>query len=714
MSRKVLLLSALSILLYALILFLVSSSFATRYLISEDFSVDKAEKVSTQKGIADDWLIYGAGFDDDTRVMVAEDSANIHALAASVSLSGAAFDLAVINEDLYVVNQRLGLQVLNIENPRQPRLKKVFPMSMSPVAISHDNGRLYLSCTYDGVRFVDLNKTSSRENITVVKTEGTPLFSQASGQYLYVAAGEKGVQILNMEQGPEFKTVSVIRIPGKAINLRIVDETLFVSSTVSGVLIYNVSDPQQPELIETVPVDGQIHAMTVEGDTLYLGSSKGYISSFDIHDPARISPLAEIFTNGSPRHFSIEGERLYVADALLGLQALDIKHADHFETAWAVEVPGQARSVAIHNGFAYVASNKRGLQVVDINALEDESFQMAIVISGQIYGLLHDGEFIFIAGSNGLHVVQRSAEGALSVLASLDTEDIVWNLVRKGDALYLAEGRSGVRIVDISDPRSPQTLSRLELGGIAKNLAFKGNRLVVANANGGICLIDIVDPSRPWLVDQVSSSALIRDVAVEGDYIYAAGGEGVQIYELIDEQTLVKVGLIDQPWPMNRFSTVYDLSVRNGLLYSATGEAGLQIIDVQDPENAKIISTVAVPGVAYRLYLEGEQAFVADSLNGTYLIDISQPTTPHNLGKILMRGLRGVLAFEDCFLIADKRTGLREIIRPRVLEDVIVEDSVRLRVTVPYQERAARYSLHVSNPETQVEIHKGTSFSALH
>ncbi|MBL0062298.1 MAG: hypothetical protein IPP40_12640 [bacterium] len=64
-----------------------------------------------------------------------------------------------------------------------------------------------------------------------------------------------------------------------------------------------------------------------------------------------------------------------------------------------------------------------------------------------------------------------------------------------------------------------------------------------------------------------------------------------------------------------------------GILYLADGDA-LRIYDVLDPELPELIGTLALPGTMVDIQLELPLAYVSGSLGGLHVVDVSNPFDP--------------------------------------------------------------------------------------
>ncbi len=83
----------------------------------------------------------------------------------------------------------------------------------------------------------------------------------------------------------------------------------------------------------------------------------------------------------------------------------------------------------------------------------------------------------------------------------------------------------------------------------------------------------------------------------------------------------------------NFWDGAYEIVVRGDLAYIAAGSAGLQILDISDPENIEIVGFWdGNPGLATGVFIRDNYAFLACS--GLIIIDIENPAQPFQSGAV--------------------------------------------------------------------------------
>ena len=103
---------------------------------------------------------------------------------------------------------------------------------------------------------------------------------------------------------------------------------------------------------------------------------------------------------------------------------------------------------------------------------------------------------------------------------------------------------------------------------------------------------------------------------------------------------------------------VYDVFVQGNYAYLCAG-GFLAILDISAPDHPTKIGHIALPDIAYGVYVSGSHAYVADSYSGLRVIDVSSPENPTEVGFYDMPGYaRGVYFSKNYVYVADKYSGL--------------------------------------------------------
>lgn len=112
-------------------------------------------------------------------------------------------------------------------------------------------------------------------------------------------------------------------------------------------------------------------------------------------------------------------------------------------------------------------------------------------------------------------------------------------------------------------------------------------------------------------------------VALEGRLGFRAAGLTLTIYDLTDPRVPAALGAVQIA------NSCLGICVRNGRAYLALGQAGIQIVDVSDPTQPRLLGSFDTPGSAQEVaVIPGQIACVADGVAGLQIIEISDESQP--------------------------------------------------------------------------------------
>jgi hypothetical protein len=72
--------------------------------------------------------------------------------------------------------------------------------------------------------------------------------------------------------------------------------------------------------------------------------------------------------------------------------------------------------------------------------------------------------------------------------------------------------------------------------------------------------------------------------------------------------------------------------VRNNYAYIAAEQTGLQVIDISEPTQPRVVAACDTPGIAGAVKLHENRAYIGDGQGGLQIIDITNPLQPARLG----------------------------------------------------------------------------------
>ncbi len=153
-----------------------------------------------------------------------------------------------------------------------------------------------------------------------------------------------------------------------------------------------------------------------------------------------------------------------------------------------------------------------------------------------------------------------------------------------------------------------------------------------------------------------------------------------------------------------------DITLKDNFAYIADGSAGVKIIDISNPLNLKITTSLDVGGDVNSVEVEGDYAYITLGNNGVKIINISDPSKVKVVGSIDTNGTANDIKIDGNYAyIADRNEGLKVLdisdpSNPKLLSVLdLDQDALVIRIKGNYAYITGYDSglniIDISNPE---------------
>lgn len=360
---------------------------------------------------------------------------------------------------------------------------------------------------------------------------------------------------------------------------------------------------------------------------------------------------------------------LLVAALLLGTGTSGV-NAKHAEDMFGPELPivqnlglGGSMDATVVDNTLYVIGRGQ-FHVADI------SDPMEPRLVGGLDGLgntrqveVHRDVAYVTAREDGLFIIDVRQPTAPALLCHYDSIELATGIALSGDVAFVACRTAGVELVDISNPRQPLHLSTVRTGEAQSVTARNGFLYAGVWGSRELVICDVSDPYRPKIVAKAPLDGYGDGVTVRGDYCFVATGHHSRGRRLQDGE--------DSP-------------------HFGTGH-GLEIFDIRQPDKPVLVSRIKTPHF-YRIGMDmwdvmvaGDYAFLGDTYNGVFVVDISDLEEPQfvghrqldprprtidglDTGETLPSPVGGIALAKDTLYVAGAWTDLHLIAAPGLAE----------------------------------------------
>jgi len=398
---------------------------------------------------------------------------------------------------------------------------------------------IFTTIEFDNIPFSDL--TVHAENMFLLNAEGLQIYALsnepslvashtddpllASAQFIrqhndhFVLVSENTFAIYDIPTNP----ISGVRTILPQSHLELMGDTAILSTgnidtSAQGASVVDISNPANPRWVSELPVNDAFGIDSIAPYAFVANKTEG-LMVFDLSDP--FNPLLETSYNTS------------------------VNQAGTPNT----------RDIYITGDYAYTIDRNAGLAIYQI--VNDHELQpiSTLAFTQAVQRITVDGDLAFVSGLSRLYIVNMVNPATPFILSSIDelpgTTNYIHSATRQGNLLYTADSNNGYRIFDISDPATPAQIAHFDADvstkqgvfeAFAYELIIENDLLYIAMSFGGFAIYDNTDPFNPVLLRHAPAAlppanniARYRDLEIRGNHLYtAAGNAGLRVYDLND------------------------------------------------------------------------------------------------------------------------------------------------------------------------------------
>ncbi len=305
-------------------------------------------------------------------------------------------------------------------------------------------------------------------------------------------------------------------------------------------------------------------------------------------------------------------------------------------------VPGSAGCIALarSGSYLYTAGGDR-LSVYDISRPDHPKlcWRRSGFGNGRQLAAAH-GRLYLTAREFGLWILDLADPARPRVISRFDTVELATGIAVAENTVFVTERIYGVEIIDVTDPARPRHLSLIRTPE-AQSAAYSDGRLYVGDWGvGRLTVIDVRDRSNPQQLSTAELGGFGDGVAVYGDLCCAATG----------------------------------LNAKSGSETELAGNGhGLDIFRLDENRLPHHLARLNFPLLQVKtndfwtVRLAGTEAFVADTHNGVFRVDLADPAHPRCTGRMVL---------PDIIRMDGRATGRVRISVPDCAGDCTVGDGV--------------------------------------
>ncbi len=528
---------------------------------------------------------------------------------------GEAWRLDMRSNLLFVADSRFGMTILDVSAPINPMLAGEWQdpsqtMAIPDIAVSGDYA--YLAATDRGMLVIDISTVSNPRLVAEYKgcrAQGLTVQSN----HAYVVNSSNLMHVVNISTPTNPVLARSYPLNG-GYELVIRGDYAYVAAATNNLQILDVRDPLNPAVAGSFSPPGVYSIYNLSLDWPYLYHNYGTARILDVSDPASVHVEGTMSIGGLV--CAADGKAYVGGNGSLFVVNVTTPSAP--DVIGSNDVLCFAYDVVVRDSYAYIAAGADGLLTVDIS---DPAIPVIVATNRMgytVYWLDISGDYLY-AADNGVSVFSLSDPAAPSFLNRVSyNSSQIRDLRVHSNFVYCADfdrlSTNRLRILDISNPASPRHVFGTNISDIAKGIDVRGNYAYLAAGTNGLLIFDIITKTNAVLR---ASYARATDpnagaVSVSGDYAYVLDNKDVlqiiNISNLDDLRcTVLDLGAIGAE----------RLRVQEPYVYIAfnnwgSGQNGLWVVDVSDPDNPVAVTNYPTSGFGHGVDIQGGYVYLAD------------------------------------------------------------------------------------------------------
>lgn len=550
-----------------------------------------------------------------------------------------------------------GLNILDLRDKTQPRQAGIFYLDLAAEDITVSGAYAYLANGSNGLQVFDITQPENPQRLGGCATDSFACGVAIAGGYAYVAARSNGLQVVDVSDPAHPQLVGRYEGSQNAYRVAVSGDYAYLADGTNGLQVLDISDRENPRLVSHYKEQPSqaFYCVAVSGRYVCIGNLK----VLDTSNPANPRVIGSYTNYVAGQSVFISGSYAYVVTHGF-LRVLELSPTNNPRSVarfprkdWQCDAGCISGCVAVSGNYAYL-SDGYGLQVIDIANLANP--QRAGNFPASPRAVAVSEPYAYLADPNGLRVMDISNPSALREAGFYKTNPGRCVAI-SGNYVYLTTDTQLISF-DVTNPASPKLVVINTNTSPAQDIAIVGNYLYLAEGRYGLEIFNISRPGYPWRVDYYGPAA--GCLAVAGNFMYTVDGStGWQVLDISVPTYPRRVGSCIT-------NGLVDLALSGQYVYGATTK-GLQIIDIADPLNAKLLGAVTTRIIPNSVAVVGNYAYLlgdisladpGEKIAGLEVIDVSDPSNPRRVGGNKAFYGQVLANLGDKLMVTDVETGM--------------------------------------------------------
>ncbi|NLP09443.1 T9SS type A sorting domain-containing protein [bacterium] len=225
------------------------------------------------------------------------------------------------------------------------------------------NHLAYLAASYLGLAIVDVSSPANPRLSATTKSFNWCQGLTVDGNYAYMADYSKGLRIVDVSNALMPVEVGNFDTRGKAYDVTVKSPYAFIADYDSGLCIVNVADPANPAFVAQISTSSYTMGSAVREHILFIAGGDS-IRVYDIADISNPQRIGGCRSSGFARQIELAGDYAFVAAGIGGAVIFDISHPHMPQQIGYYHTGDEVYDIAVQNGLIYALDRETGLYIL--------------------------------------------------------------------------------------------------------------------------------------------------------------------------------------------------------------------------------------------------------------------------------------------------------------------------------------------------------------
>ena len=591
---------------------------------------------------------------------------------------------------LYLACGYGGLVILDITLPSKPVLVGFLDTLGSIEKVFFDQGFVYAITNQREIVIIDVHLPSSPVVVGHFLSDASfsDLFVQDA--FLFLTSYDGSLHVFDVSNKASISLLTIYFPENfrNALSIFVLNHLVFLG-TDFGFEILNFTTVTNPELLSNWTPSSSWYSIDIfiDGPLLYTLNFFQGLLIFNISEIAHPVFLGSWEASGENTTFlgrmSIKEHFVFIIDYWQNAFLVNCSAPTNPEILSIYGTSTGFSSVAWMNNFVYLTDCFDGLDIVNVSNLTAPSRVSFFKAGGMAEALaLSEKGFIYLANGYDGNLVFSFQNKLLTLIDQVDFGGPYRSLDVIGDLLFSTadlsfEGRPNSRKIEVFNT-STATLEKV----FEEPLFFGTNFKLLVNNNNTLfisyvldtavwkdeCGVKIFNVTHPLALNEVNSLSYGTNsrytehgFAFDGNIVLLGANSGLAIYDLTlpsDQSEICRI---------NSNGTIKDIIVQNKVAFIANSMNGLEIFDISSVATPQKLASIAIDEqkrgeelTLHSLCIVNQTLFLGVQNKGIIIFDISDLTAPREIWRINeAQDARDMVLQNNLLYVADGLNGLR-------------------------------------------------------